>query len=88
MVLFWQVQFLVTSGCDHVDHVRTQMPYAVLVGIICIFCGTLPAAFGISPWLSLLVGTGVLIAIVLSIGKQPRETDEPGTETTDTATVA
>ena len=33
-------------------------------------------------WLSLLVGTGVLIAIVLSIGKQPRETDEPGTETT------
>ena len=76
------------SGCDHVDHVRTQMPYAVLVGIICIFCGTLPAAFGISPWLSLLVGTGVLIAIVLSIGKQPRETDEPGTETTDTATVA
>ncbi|MAI32309.1 MAG: hypothetical protein CBE00_05340 [Planctomycetaceae bacterium TMED240] len=63
------------SGCDHVAHVRTQMPYAMLVGVVCVLCGTLPAAFGVSPWISLFVGTAVLIAIVRGFGKLPRETE-------------
>ena len=62
------------SGCDHVAHVRTQMPYAMVVGVVCVLCGTLPAAFGVSPWISLFVGTAALIAIVRGFGKLPRET--------------
>ncbi len=62
------------SGCDHVAHVRTQMPYAMVVGVVCVLCGTLPAAFGVSPWISLFVGTAALVAIVRGLGKLPRET--------------
>jgi len=45
------------SSCDHVDHVRTQLPYALLGAGLAIFIGYLPEAFaGISPWLLLIVG--------------------------------
>ncbi|MDC0288809.1 hypothetical protein OAL01_05100, partial [Rubripirellula sp.] len=62
------------SGCDHVAHVRTQMPYAMVVGVVCILGGTIPAAFGVSPWISLVLGTVVLVAVVRGFGKLPRET--------------
>ncbi|WP_233148470.1 Na+/H+ antiporter NhaC family protein [Rhodopirellula sp. MGV] len=57
------------SECDHVDHVRTQLPYALVVAVVCILLGTLPAAWGVSPWISLAVGSITLIAIVRWIGK-------------------
>jgi len=45
------------SSCDHVDHVRTQLPYALLGAGLSIFIGYLPEAFiGISPWFLLAVG--------------------------------
>ena len=62
------------SGCDHVEHVRTQMPYALLVAVICVVVGTVPAAYGVSPWLSLMVGTVCLVFVVRVIGKLPDET--------------
>ncbi|GAG60540.1 unnamed protein product, partial [marine sediment metagenome] len=58
------------SGCNHVDHVRTQLPYAVVVGIVCMLLGDIPTAFGLSPYLSLgLIGL-VVVAIVFLIGKK------------------
>jgi Na+/H+ antiporter NhaC len=51
------------SSCDHVDHVRTQLPYALLGAALSVFVGYLPEAFaGISPWVLLVVGL-VLIAL-------------------------
>ena len=51
------------SSCDHVDHVRTQLPYALLGAGLSIFIGYLPEAFvGTSPWLLLVVG---FVAIAL-----------------------
>ncbi|MCC9600012.1 hypothetical protein LOC67_05515 [Stieleria sp. JC731] len=61
------------SECDHVDHVRTQLPYAVVVAVVCILFGTLPAAWGISPWISLVVGAVVLWAIVRWLGQSNSE---------------
>ena len=58
------------SACDHVDHVRTQLPYAALVGIVCILVGSLPAGFGISPIISLLAGAIILILALRFIGKK------------------
>ena len=66
------------SGCDHVAHVRTQMPYAMVVGVVCIIGGTIPAAFGVSPWISLFLGTVLIVAVVRSFGKLPRETENRG----------
>lgn len=59
------------SGCDHIAHVKTQMPYAVVVAVVCIVCGTLPAAVGVSPWLCLLVSSLILGGIVWRFGRRP-----------------
>lgn len=58
-------------GCDHVLHVQTQMPYALLAGAVCVVTGTLPVAFGVPVWLCLAVGTASLIAIVRWLGVRP-----------------
>ena len=63
------------SQCDHVDHVRTQLPYALTVGGVALFLGTLPAGFGAPWWLMLPLGGVVLYLVVRFIG-QPVE-DEP-----------
>ncbi len=64
------------SGCDHVAHVHTQMPYAVLVGVVSIVCGTLPIGFGMPPWALMPLGVAVLFAFVLVVGRPVGE--EPG----------
>ena len=45
-----------SSGCDPLDHVRTQMPYALLAGGLAVIAGYLPAGFGVSAWLLLPIG--------------------------------
>jgi Na+/H+ antiporter NhaC len=51
------------SACDHVDHVRTQLPYAFVVALIALLLGDLGTAFG----LPLLVTYGVSIAGLYAI---------------------
>jgi len=58
-------------GSDHVDHVRTQLPYALSVGLVTVVCGYLPVGFGISPWLSLIAGMLALGLLVWRIGRKP-----------------
>lgn len=58
------------SGCDHVQHVRTQMPYALVVAVVSALLGTLPAAVGWSPWLCLALSTAVLVLVVRCFGRR------------------
>jgi len=58
-----------SSGCNHISHVRTQMPYALLVGFVSIVCGTIPAAYGISAWLLLPIGLALLWLCLRLFGK-------------------
>ncbi len=58
------------SGCDHIDHVRTQLPYALVVGIICMLLGDILSAFGISPYISILLITASMIFILYLFGKK------------------
>ena len=58
------------SAADHIDHVRTQLPYAVMVGFVALIIGYLPAGFGIAPFISLASGVFVLILILLLFGKK------------------
>ncbi|MEM1263429.1 MAG: Na+/H+ antiporter NhaC family protein [Pseudomonadota bacterium] len=62
----------IASGCDHIEHVRTQLPYALTVGVVATVLGTLPAGFGIPWWVGAIAGVVTLIAIVRLIG-QPAE---------------
>ncbi len=48
------------SGCDHIDHVRTQLPYAFSVGAVALLVGTLPTGFNAPWWACYPVGIGLL----------------------------
>lgn len=61
------------TGSDHIDHVRTQLPYALLVAAISAICGYLPVGMGLSPWLTLPLGAGALVAAWLVLGRRVEE---------------
>ncbi len=59
------------SGCNIMEHVRTQLPYAMTVAAVTIVFGTLLTALGVSVWLSLALGCAAMAALLLVIGKKP-----------------
>ena len=58
------------SGCDHIEHVRTQMPYALLVGSVAIAVGTIPGAYGVPPIVSIIAGALILAAVLGYFGRK------------------
>ncbi|WP_027967081.1 Na+/H+ antiporter NhaC family protein [Halomonas halocynthiae] len=64
------------SGCDLVEHVRTQLPYAMLVGAVSLTFGTLAVGYGISWWLGLPIGAAVLLGVLLLVGRRPEKHPE------------
>lgn len=58
------------SAADHVDHVRTQMPYAAVVGAVACLTGYIPNGWGMNSYLSLALGVVILAAIVFTFGKK------------------
>ncbi len=58
------------SNADHIDHVRTQLPYAIIVAVVGMSVGDLPTAFGMPPWISWVLGTFILTGILLLAGKK------------------
>ena len=63
------------SGCDHMAHVRTQLPYALAVGAVSVTCGTLPVGFGAPVWILLPAGVTALAILLLVFGKGVEESD-------------
>jgi Na+/H+ antiporter NhaC len=63
----------IASGCDHIEHVRTQLPYAMLVGTVAIAIGTIPAGYGLPPWISLIVGAAILLTVLRFFGRSADE---------------
>jgi Na+/H+ antiporter NhaC len=57
------------SGCDHIEHVRTQMPYAFLVGTVAVLIGTIPGGYGFPPLFSILAGIGILLFFLNRFGR-------------------
>ena len=60
-----------SSQCDHLQHVGTQMPYALTVGSVALLLGVLPAALGLPSWIAFLIAGAVLWCIVRFVGKKP-----------------
>jgi Na+/H+ antiporter NhaC len=58
------------SGCEHIEHVRTQLPYAFLVGITGLLTGTLPVALGMPWWLGIGLGAIILYTMLRLFGTQ------------------
>jgi len=63
----------VACKCSHIEHVRTQMPYAVLVAMVALLCCLIPVGFGVPQWLCLILGTVVLLIILMFFGTRLSE---------------
>lgn len=59
------------SQCDHIEHVRTQLPYAMLAGGVALLFGALPAGFGVPWWICLPLGAAIVIAVIRWRGQLP-----------------
>ena len=58
------------SACDHVDHVRTQLPYAVTVAFVAMLVGDIPSAYGFNPFLGLAIGIVILYGVLRFFGER------------------
>ena len=57
------------SGCDHIEHVRTQLPYAMLVGVVSIALCSVPVGYGMPWWAGLILGLIALLLALRVVGK-------------------
>jgi Na+/H+ antiporter NhaC len=60
----------VATNCDHIHHVRTQLPYALTIGGLALVSGYLPAAFGFPPGISWLAGIIIMISLVFAVSSR------------------
>ncbi len=58
------------SDCDAMEHVRTQMPYALLAAGIALLLGYLPTGFGLTSWVALPLGAAVCWAVLRFKGQK------------------
>ena len=56
------------TGCELMDHVWTQMPYALSTGAAALFLGTLPASFGAPWWILLFLGVFSQVLVLYYFG--------------------
>ena len=66
------------AACDHMDHVRTQLPYAMLAGIVALTLGSLGTALGLPPWVALVAGAALLAVFLRFFGTRVPEVAEVG----------
>lgn len=65
----------VAAGSDHIDHVRTQIPYALTVGGVAMVVGLIPTGYGVPWYITLPIGAVAIYAILMLIGKPLEERD-------------
>ena len=65
-----------SAGCDHIEHVRTQLPYALLAGAAALGAGTLPTSFGLPWWVGML-GAAAVTVVGLRLLGEPVEDYRP-----------
>ncbi len=58
------------SKCNHIEHVRTQLPYAVVVGIVSMVLGDFLTAFGLNPYVAIILIFSALVGILFLFGKR------------------
>ena len=61
------------AGCNHIDHVKTQMWYALFVAAITILFGYIPAGFGLPIYIVLPMSFVALFIGIMIFGKKLEE---------------
>jgi Na+/H+ antiporter NhaC len=62
----------IASSCDHIHHVRTQLPYSLTVAGFALICGYCPAALGVPWFVGIGVSVGLIAILFYLIGKLRR----------------
>lgn len=57
------------SSCNHIDHVNTQLPYALTVGCCAMLFGVLPGALGVPFYINFPLGIAAMYFIIRYLGK-------------------
>lgn len=57
------------SSADHIDHVKTQLPYAITAALIAAVIGYIPVGLGMPVWISLILGLVSIWAVLRFYGK-------------------
>ena len=65
------------TSCDHLEHVHTQLPYALTVGGIAILTGLVPSGFGLPWWICMVGGGACVVAAVWWLGEPRRDGGDP-----------
>ncbi|MDZ7715147.1 MAG: Na+/H+ antiporter NhaC family protein [Balneolaceae bacterium] len=65
----------IATQCDHVEHVNTQLPYAMVVGTISIAGMIGILVLGIPWWIIYLAGIAAIVGIIFTFGKIPDPED-------------
>lgn len=58
------------SSCNHIEHVRTQMPYALAVAAVSVVLGTIPVAYGAPVYAVFPLTLVALYGLILVLGKR------------------
>ena len=67
------------AGCNHIDHVKTQMPYSLFIAGITVVFGYIPAGFGL-PVIIVLPVAIIAVAVALRIVGKRTDVDDKAFE--------
>lgn len=59
----------IASQCDHIEHVRTQLPYALVAGAVSVAAIIAATVFDVSPWIIYPVGIAILLGVLFKFGR-------------------
>ena len=70
----------VGSSCDHLAHVRTQLPYSLAVAAVALLAGYLPAVAGLPRWAGIPLVATIMGGIFLALASRRRAAEPPPLE--------
>jgi Na+/H+ antiporter NhaC len=62
----------ISTSCDLMDHVQTQLPYSLFVAGVALMCAYVPTSIGLWPGASLGVGIAAIIAVLAVVVRRTR----------------
>ena len=57
------------AGCSLIDHVMTQIVYAVTVGVV-VIAGYILVGLGLNVWITLIAMAAILVLVLIFAGKK------------------
>jgi len=62
----------VSSSCDLMKHVRTQLPYSLFVAVLALLCAYIPSALGLAPLWSVALAVLVMTCLLLALARHTK----------------